>query len=248
LLLVLSVCRGVCAGRVERPVPQMEGKKVPPPLPLDEWKSWTYAEYFADAKTAAKALISLGFNQFDSVTIWGNNAPEWFLSDLAAILAAGKAAGIYPTDTMEQVVFKCTHSGSKVVFIEDNGKLKKFEAMVDNLPNLLAIVVWSEAPAATSLPRKGSGAAVDVLSWADFVGKAAGVDDAALEARMDAQDPGHCCGLVWPLHLLLAASLWLHRVPVRALLLWLSVVFASRPCAVLCARSTRREPLATRRP
>ena len=170
---------------------------MPPPLPLSQWKSWTYAEYFDDAKAAAKALISLGIEQFDSVNIWGNNSPEWFLADLAAILAGGKAAGIYPTDTVDQVTFKCAHSGSKVVFIEDNVKLDKFGLMVDNLPNLVAIVVWGEAPAATTMARKTrSGGAVAVLSWDQFVAKGNGVEDSVVDQRMDAQDPGHCCTLV----------------------------------------------------
>lgn len=175
----------------------LEGKKVPPPLPLSQWKTWTYAEYFSDAQAAAKALISLGVEQFDSVNIWGNNSPEWFLADLAAILAGGKAAGIYPTDTIDQVTFKCAHSGSKVVFVEDNGKLDMFSQMVEDLPNLVAIIVWAEKPAASTMVRKTrSGGAVAVLSWDQFVAKGTSIEDSVVNQRMDAQDPGHCCTLV----------------------------------------------------
>jgi long-subunit acyl-CoA synthetase (AMP-forming) len=41
--------------------------------------------------------------QHDAVTIFGFNAPEWMMSEIAAIFAGGKAAGIYPTDTVDQV-------------------------------------------------------------------------------------------------------------------------------------------------
>lgn len=182
--------------RVERPVPPLEGKKVPPPLPLDQWKRWTYQQYYEETKQAAKALMSLGVEQFGSVNIWGTNSPEWFLADLAAIFAGGKAAGIYPTDTVDQVTFKCIHSGSKVVFVEDNGKVDKFAQMVDNLPQLLTIVVWADTPTMATLNRK-TGDSVSVLSWDDFMGKGATVEDSALQARIDAQDPGHCCTLIY---------------------------------------------------
>jgi long-chain-fatty-acid--CoA ligase ACSBG len=40
-----------------------------------------------DVRTAAKGFIALGLEPFHSVCILGFNAPEWFISDLAAIFA-----------------------------------------------------------------------------------------------------------------------------------------------------------------
>ena len=37
------------------------------------------------------------------VVVFGFNHPRWHISALAAIVAGGKAAGIYPTDTKDQV-------------------------------------------------------------------------------------------------------------------------------------------------
>ena len=186
------------AMRVERPVPPLEGKKAPPPLPLAEWKTWTYQEYYDETKAAAKALIALGMERFESVNIWGYNSPEWFLGDLAAILAGGKAAGIYPTDTKEQVAFKCKHSAATVALVSDNDKLATFADMADQLPDLKAVVVWSEEPSMSSITRKTRSAGeAAVLSWDAFIAKGADVEDAALQERIDAQEPGHCCTLIY---------------------------------------------------
>ena len=141
------------AMRVESPMPPLDGKKAPPAVPLDQWKSWTYSQYYAETRQVAKAMIALGFAPFDSCNIWGFNSPEWFLGDLGAILAGGKAAGIYPTDTKDQVAFKCRHSASSIALIEDDGKLKNFVDLADELPDLKALVVWSEEPSLSSIPR-----------------------------------------------------------------------------------------------
>ena len=184
------------AMRVESPVPPLDGKKAPPPVPLDQWKSWTYSQYYAETRQAAKAMIALGFAAFDSCNIWGFNSPEWFLGDLGAILAGGKAAGIYPTDTKDQVAFKCRHSASSIALIEDNAKLKNFVDLADELPDLKALVVWSEEPSLSTISRK-DGTEIVVLGWAGFMDKGAGGDDAELDKRIAAQKPGPCCTLIY---------------------------------------------------
>jgi hypothetical protein len=56
------------AMRVERPCPEVvpikdestgkiKGWRADPSLPVEQWKSWTYAEYLADVKRAARAMM-----------------------------------------------------------------------------------------------------------------------------------------------------------------------------------------------
>merc|ERR1719199_2404502 len=114
---------------VERPVPEIkDGSPPPPALPLDQWTKWTYAEYMDDIRSAAKGMVKLGFQSFDSVNIWGFNSPEWVIAALAASFAGGKVAGLYPTDTQDTAAFKVVHSGGSVVVIEDRAKLTKLVA------------------------------------------------------------------------------------------------------------------------
>ena len=62
---------------------------------------------------------------------------------LGATLAGGCSAGIYPTDTAQQVEFKAKHSGAVVVFLESPKKVEIFLKAQPNLPKLKAIVCWT---------------------------------------------------------------------------------------------------------
>ena len=60
-------------------------RRLPPPrrqLPLEEWKTWTIAEYLAEVQTAARAFVGLGLVPKDAVAIYGFNAPEWIMGKL----------------------------------------------------------------------------------------------------------------------------------------------------------------------
>ena len=64
----------------------------------DTWHEWTYQQYWDEAKIIAKAFIKLGLQRHHSVCILGFNSPEWFIGQLAAIMAGAFSAGIYTTN------------------------------------------------------------------------------------------------------------------------------------------------------
>ena len=55
----------------------------------NQWKTWSYSEYYNDIKCVARAFIHLGLEPRHSVAICGFNSPEWFLSEMACIYAGG---------------------------------------------------------------------------------------------------------------------------------------------------------------
>ena len=58
----------------------VKGQPVPPALPLEQWTKWTFAEYYAECRVAARAFMALGLERFDGVNIFGFNSPEWFVA------------------------------------------------------------------------------------------------------------------------------------------------------------------------
>jgi len=134
------------AFRIERPVPQLIwSNKAPPALPLSKWKSWTYDKYFDDCLHAAYSLMQIGVAQHDSVCVYGFNSPEWLIAQNAAIMVGAKIAGIYPSDTPQQLHFKIQHSGATVVVVENQGKLEKLKKAIEmGLPKLKAVVMWDD--------------------------------------------------------------------------------------------------------
>ncbi len=58
---------------------------------------------------------------------------------MGAIFAGLKAAGIYPTDTPAQVLFKIRQSGSGAVLVQDARKLKTVTAILNQVRGIVAL-------------------------------------------------------------------------------------------------------------
>jgi len=187
--------------RTERPTPAAPAKKgdpAPKSEPVEKWKTWTYNEYHAEIKTAARAFMGFGLEKHDAVTIYGFNAPEWHMAELAAIEAGGIAAGIYPSDTPEQVTFKANHSGSVVAVCQSTKQLQVFiQSKRDGrLPKLKAVVVWTDDSwgcGSQVFPKDTAG--LQVVFWKDLAKYA--VSENKLMARTKSILPGNVCAYVF---------------------------------------------------
>jgi len=169
----------------------IDGKKAPPPVPREHWRTWTWQQYLVDVRKAARAMISLGLVQHDACTIFGFNSPEWVIGAVGAMFAGGKASGVYPSDTAEQFQYKCHHSRSSIVLVESLDHLKMISKVVKGLPYLKAVVVWSEDPKEATLEH------VQVFGWNAFLAKSSAVSEADLDARTKLIKPGHACSLIY---------------------------------------------------
>jgi long-chain acyl-CoA synthetase len=151
------------------------------------WQPTTWQTYAAQVRTAARALIALGFSPGSKVAILGFNRPEWVILDHAAMMAGGAVAGIYTTCSPDEVQYIVHHSEAHVVLVEDASQLAKVTARRAQLPLLRWIVVMRGAEAS------GDG----VLSWDDFNRKAEATPDAELDARLAAIDPAALATLIY---------------------------------------------------
>lgn len=210
----VAKARGKPAIRVERNYDQKgnwttpEIKKIGPGVFKGEpapWKEWTYGEYQRECNMAARALMSLGVEQFGTVAIYGFNSPEWFVAQMSAILCGAKSAGIYPSDRVENVVYKCKHSRAAVAIIEDEKKLAKFMPYeekgatinpLDDLPELKTIVVWTPGREYPSTLKSKNGD-VRVMLYSEFLKEGESTSAEDLKARQDNVKPGQCCALIY---------------------------------------------------
>jgi len=104
--------------------------------------SLTWQNYYDECIVAACSLLHLGVSQHDSVCVFGFNSPEWVICQNAAIMAGAKVAGIYPSDTAEQLHFKFEHSAATVAVVDNSGKLSKLRIAIKlGLPKLKAVVM-----------------------------------------------------------------------------------------------------------
>jgi long-chain-fatty-acid--CoA ligase ACSBG len=186
---------------VERPVPEIkDGSPPPPALPLDQWTKWTFSEYMDDIRNAAKGMVKLGFQSFDSVNIWGFNSPEWVIAALASSFAGGKVAGLYPTDTQDTAAFKVVHSGGSVVLVEDRTKLKKLVNGITergDAKRIKVFVAWGFEPAENETVTVAGCGAVRVISWKALLDLGKQQSDDEVNRRIEATQPGHCAALIY---------------------------------------------------
>lgn len=184
--------------RTERPCPPMDGKNAGPSLPIEEWKTWTYKQYYDECRMAAKAFMKMGLDRYDATSIFGFNSPEWLMGEVSTILAGGIAAGIYPTDTPAQVGFKAKHSGSSLAIVENIAKARVFLDQKENLPALKGVVVWDpDLPAGAMDELKSSFPDVQIVHWSELGAMAADVPEEELDARIADQRPGHVCCYIY---------------------------------------------------
>src|SRR5690349_9017142 len=151
------------------------------------WQPTTWRTFAEQVRTAARALMTLGFPRGGKVAILGFNRPEWVILDHAAMMAGGAAAGIYTTCSPEEVQYIVHHSEALVVLVEDAAQLAKVKARREQLPLLKAIVMM----------RGASATGGDVLTWDDFLARADGTTEAALDDRIAAIQPSDLATLIY---------------------------------------------------
>jgi long-subunit acyl-CoA synthetase (AMP-forming) len=150
------------------------------------WETMTWREYYHAVTMTARAFMALGLERGKAVNILGNNCPQWFISDLAAIFAGAVPGGIYATSSAEQCRFIAEHSEADIVVVQDTDQLAKIKAVWADLPDLKAVVLMN-----------GSDADERVYAWEDLAPLAAQTPETALDERIEAQDPDDCCTLIY---------------------------------------------------
>ena len=106
------------------------------------WHDISWNEYYTLAKYVGTALISMGLQKGDCVSIIGDNCPEWVIIDLGIQCAGGVAVGVYSTNAWPQVEYVIQNSDSRFFFVENEEQLDKWLQFRDNVASLKKVIVW----------------------------------------------------------------------------------------------------------
>ena len=105
------------------------------------WRRVSWAEYALEVRRAAAALIQAGVQPGDRVAILGDNRPEWLYGHLGAMAVGAASCGIYPTCSSEQIGYVLSHSGARVLFLEDEEQVEKTLPILERTA-VQRVVVW----------------------------------------------------------------------------------------------------------
>jgi len=112
-----------------------------------QWNKVTWSEYYDVSKKIANGFIELGLKKGEGVAILGFNSPEWFLCNMAAIMAGGVSVGIYTTNSTEICNYIINDSNSTIIIVENDEYLKKILAIPkEKRSNIKAIIQYTGEP------------------------------------------------------------------------------------------------------
>ena len=146
-----------------------------------------WSTYADQVRRAGKSLIALGFEPGQHVTILGFNRPEWVILDVACMAVGGAPAGIYTTNSAEEVQYITHHAEAPLILVENQAQLDKVLSVRDQLPHLRWIVTMRGADAS------GDG----ILSWEEFLSRGDAVADDDFFGRIDALQPEGLATLIY---------------------------------------------------
>jgi long-chain acyl-CoA synthetase len=152
------------------------------------WKPTTWRTYADEVTSAAKAMIALGIEPGNVVTILGFNQPSWVIADVAAMAAGAVPAGIYTTNSPRECHYILDHSESPLLVLEDEGQWAKILEIRDTLPNLRKVVVMRGGPQIDD-PM--------VMSWEEFNAAGEDVPREELDARLAVLQPNGLATLIY---------------------------------------------------
>ncbi|MBM3118788.1 MAG: long-chain fatty acid--CoA ligase [Chloroflexi bacterium] len=109
---------------------------------LGIWQSYTWKDWWEQSKYFALGLMSMGFKSGDRITIIGDNEPEWYFAQFAAICCGGIPTGAYQDSLPKEIQYVITQSGSAFVVVEDQEQVDKVLDIKDEIPAVKKVIYW----------------------------------------------------------------------------------------------------------
>ena len=104
-----------------------------------ELLTFTWSETEKQARSIAQALLNTGLQTGDKVAIASKNCAQWFITDLAIMMAGLVSIPVYPTANKDTVAYIIKHSGCKALFL---GKLDDPEEIAAGVPDDLDCIAY----------------------------------------------------------------------------------------------------------
>jgi len=105
------------------------------------WRTFSWNQYYLNSARIGKAMIALGLESGQTVSILADPCKEWLFFDLAAQCIGCVSCGIYATDSAPQILHICKDSDTTLLMVENEEQLDKYLAVEEQLPNIHTVVV-----------------------------------------------------------------------------------------------------------
>ena len=162
-----------------------------------EWDHTTWSEFHNETMALSKALMAVGFEKGDNLSIYSYNRKEWYVAYAAANFCNGAGVGVYHTCSVNEVEWVVGNSDSKVVFVGhnpmDGGDTSKMcshrlHAALSKLEKVEVVVVMD----GVNMPDHPK-----AISWSDFLSKGKDVKDSQIHDSISGISQGDTATLIY---------------------------------------------------
>jgi len=105
------------------------------------WRTFSWNQYYSNSARLGKAMMTLGLESGQTVSILADPCKEWLFFDLATQCIGCVSCGIYATDSAPQILHICKDSDTTLLMVENEEQLDKYLAVEEQLPNIHTVVV-----------------------------------------------------------------------------------------------------------
>lgn len=109
---------------------------------LGIWQSSSWLDYYQRARAIGVALMELGLERGQPVSILSEDNKEWLYCDMGIVGAGGISNGVYTTDSAEQLAYLINDSESAFLFVENDEQLDKYLLVRDQVPTIKKVIVY----------------------------------------------------------------------------------------------------------
>ena len=113
-------------------------------LDFGVWQEYTWKDYYEKVKYLSLGLISFGIEPGDKVIIIGDNAPQWYWTQIAVQASSSIPVGVFSDSIPSEVQYIVDHSDAKFVIAEDQEQIDKILAIKDDLPMIKKVIYWDD--------------------------------------------------------------------------------------------------------
>lgn len=106
-----------------------------------EWTSISWQAYWDRSREFAGALMGLNYEPGEAVCIMGNNCAPWVIADVAAMMVRAVPAGVYQTNTIDQIAYIVNHCDARVLVLEKLEFWDRIKDDLDQMPKLERVVM-----------------------------------------------------------------------------------------------------------
>lgn len=169
----------------------------------DKWESYDWKTYHKKSQILASKFLDCGLQPNQGVAMLGFNSKEWFISNMAAIMAGGVSVGIYTTNSADVCDYIIKDSNTKIIMVDTIEQLDKILSINrDTLKSLYAIICVDN-----QFKNSKYSKAINcfdnelVYSWKDFYsysdGKSSGANSNKDDAITEFIQPQNCSTMIY---------------------------------------------------